>query len=61
MADGINSVAPPNPLRGLAFDADSVRAFVGAIQCPVVLVGHSYGGAVITQAAVGLDNVKALV
>jgi pimeloyl-ACP methyl ester carboxylesterase len=58
---GITSVAPPNPLRGLAFDADSVRAFVGSIAGPVVLVGHSYGGAVITQAAVGLDNVKALV
>lgn len=58
---GITSVAPPNPLRGLAFDADSVRAFVGAVDGPVVLVGHSYGGAVITQAAVGLDNVKALV
>ncbi|MDX1888869.1 alpha/beta hydrolase [Mycolicibacterium sp. 050158] len=60
-AKGITSVAPPNPLRGLAFDADSVRAFVGAVDGPVVLVGHSYGGAVITQAAVGLDNVKALV
>jgi pimeloyl-ACP methyl ester carboxylesterase len=60
-AAGIASVAPPNPLRGLAFDADSVRAFVGAIDGPVVLVGHSYGGAVITQAAVGLDKVKALV
>src|SRR6201747_494541 len=60
-ASGIVSVAPPNPLRGLAFDADSVRAFVGAIEGPVVLVGHSYGGAVITQAAVGLDNVQALV
>ena len=60
-ATGITSVAPPNPLRGLTFDANSVRAFVGGIEGPVVLVGHSYGGAVITQAAVGLDNVKALV
>jgi len=60
-AAGITSVAPPNPLRGLAFDADAVRAYVEAVDGPVVLVGHSYGGAVITQAAVGLDNVKALV
>src|ERR1700712_5030366 len=60
-AAGLTVVAPPNPLRGLAFDADSVRSFVDAIEGPVVLVGHSYGGAVITQAAVGLDNVQALV
>lgn len=60
-AAGITSVAPPNPLRGLAFDADAVRAFIAAIDGPVVLVGHSYGGAVITQAATDLDNVKALV
>ena len=60
-AAGIACVAPPNPLRGLAFDADSVRDYVGAVDGPVVLVGHSYGGAVNTQAAVGLDNVKALV
>ena len=60
-AAGVTSVAPPNPLRGLAFDADAVRAFVSAIDGPVVLVGHSYGGAVITQAGAGLDNVEALV
>jgi pimeloyl-ACP methyl ester carboxylesterase len=60
-AAGITSVAPPNPLRGLAFDAAAVQSFVGAIDGPVVLVGHSYGGAVITQAAIGLDNVQALV
>lgn len=60
-AAGIAVVAPPNPLRGLAFDADTVRSFVAAVDGPVVLVGHSYGGAVITQAAVGLANVTALV
>ena len=41
-------VAPPNPLRGLAFDAAVVSSVVRAIDGPVVLVGHSYGGAVIT-------------
>ncbi len=58
---GYNVVAPPNPLRSLAFDAASIRAFVKAIDGPVVLVGHSYGGAVITQASAELDNVIGLV
>ena len=58
---GYPAVAPPNPLRSLSFDADSVAAFVRALDRPVVLVGHSYGGAVITQASAGLDNVVALV
>jgi pimeloyl-ACP methyl ester carboxylesterase len=59
--DGHTVVAPPNPLRSLAFDAAALSAMVSAIDAPVVLVGHSYGGAVITQAAAGLDNVTALV
>jgi pimeloyl-ACP methyl ester carboxylesterase len=54
-------VAPPNPLRSLAFDAAAVAAHVGAIDGPVVLVGHSYGGAVITQASADLANVIGLV
>jgi pimeloyl-ACP methyl ester carboxylesterase len=54
-------VAPPNPLRSLAFDAAAINAFVGAIDGSVVLVGHSYGGAVITQASARLDNVAGLV
>jgi pimeloyl-ACP methyl ester carboxylesterase len=58
---GHNVVAPPNPLRGLAFDASSVAAAVKAIEGPVLLVGHSYGGAVITQGGAGLDNVVGLV
>jgi pimeloyl-ACP methyl ester carboxylesterase len=58
---GHTVVAPPNPLRSLAFDAAAIAAFVGALDAPVVLVGHSYGGAVITQASAGLDNVTALV
>jgi pimeloyl-ACP methyl ester carboxylesterase len=58
---GQQVVAPPNPLRSLAFDAAAVGAAVGAIDGPVVLVGHSYGGAVITQASAGLENVTALV
>ena len=53
--------APPNPERGLAFDAGTLKPFVAAIDGPVVLVGHSYGGAVITQASAGLSNVVGLV
>jgi pimeloyl-ACP methyl ester carboxylesterase len=58
---GYSVVAPPNPLRGLAFDAAAIAAHVAAIAGPVVLVGHSYGGAVITQASAELDNVAGLV
>jgi len=58
---GHTVLAPPNPLRSLAFDSAAIAAFVAAIGGPVVLIGHSYGGAVITQASAGLDNVAALV
>src|SRR5271170_1583448 len=60
-AAGHSVVAPPNPLRSLAFDAAAIAAYVGAIDGPVVLVGHSYGGAVITQASADLENVAGLV
>ena len=60
-AAGHSVVAPPNPLRSLAFDAAAIAAYVRAIDGPVVLVGHSYGGAVITQASADLDNVAGLV
>jgi pimeloyl-ACP methyl ester carboxylesterase len=58
---GYDVVAPPNPLRSLASDAAAISALVRAIDAPVVLVGHSYGGAVITQASADLDNVSGLV
>ena len=60
-AAGHDVVAPPNPLRSLAFDASALSAAVTAIEGPVLLVGHSYGGAVITQAGADLDNVAGLV
>jgi pimeloyl-ACP methyl ester carboxylesterase len=60
-AQGFPVYAPANPLRGVSADAAYIRAFLGTIEGPVVLVGHSYGGAVITNAAVGADNVRALV
>lgn len=52
---------PPNPLRGVAADAASLAAYLKTITGPIVLVGHSYGGFVVTQAASGNKNVKALV
>ncbi|MEV4352365.1 alpha/beta hydrolase [Actinoplanes sp. NPDC049596] len=61
LADGYPVVAPANPLRSLSGDAASIRAYLQTVPGPVVLVGHSYGGAVITNAATGLSNVKALV
>jgi pimeloyl-ACP methyl ester carboxylesterase len=58
---GYPVVAAANPLRGVASDGAYVASLTKSINGPVVLVGHSYGGAVITAAASGLDNVKALV
>lgn len=58
---GHQVIAAANPLRGLTHDADQVAARLAAVPGPVVLVGHSYGGAVITQAAATAPNVKALV
>jgi pimeloyl-ACP methyl ester carboxylesterase len=58
---GYTVYVPPNPLRGLVSDTETIRDFIGTISGPIVLVGHSYGGAVITDAAFGDDQVKALV
>ena len=58
---GHTVLAPPNPLRSLAFDAAAITSYVDAIDGPVLLVGHSYGGAVITQASVTMDNLTGLV
>ena len=53
--------APANPLRGLSSDAAYLSSYLHTISGPVVLVGHSYGGAVTTNAATGNPAVKALV
>lgn len=58
---GYDVIAPANPLRGLTSDSDYIRSFLTTVPGPVVLVGHSYGGAVITNAARGAGNVEALV
>jgi pimeloyl-ACP methyl ester carboxylesterase len=58
---GFTAVAPPNLLRGPATDAPYLASYLKSIQGPIVLVAHSYGGFVATNAATGNDNVKALV
>jgi pimeloyl-ACP methyl ester carboxylesterase len=59
--DGYSVVAPAVPLRSLSGDAAYIASVLAGIKGPIVLVGHSYGGAVITNAAMGNANVKALV
>jgi pimeloyl-ACP methyl ester carboxylesterase len=54
-------LAPPNPLRGLAHDAEYIASFVNQIDGPVLLVGHSYGGAVISVAGASIPNAVGLV
>jgi pimeloyl-ACP methyl ester carboxylesterase len=60
VADGHSVLAPPNPLRGLPYDASFIDSVIDQIEGPVVLVGHSYGGAVITVAGRS-DKVTGLV
>ncbi|MGH8171940.1 MAG: alpha/beta fold hydrolase [Rhodanobacteraceae bacterium] len=59
--DGYPVVAAANPLRSVKGDADYIGDIVASLNTPVVLVGHSYGGSVISEAANGHANVKALV
>ncbi len=54
-------LAPANPLRGVPADSAYIASVLATISGPIVLVGHSYGGEVITNAATGNPNVKALV
>jgi pimeloyl-ACP methyl ester carboxylesterase len=60
-ARGFTVVAPPNLLRGPAVDAAYLGSYLQTISGPIVLVAHSYGGFVITNAATGNANVEALV
>lgn len=59
--DGYKVIAAANPLRSVKGDAEYVAELVASVPGPVVLVGHSYGGEVISVAAAGRPNVKALV
>jgi pimeloyl-ACP methyl ester carboxylesterase len=58
---GDTVVAPANPLRGIVFDSAYIASVVNQIDGPALLVGHSYGGAVITNAASNAANVVGLV
>ncbi|MGM1057985.1 alpha/beta fold hydrolase [Saccharothrix sp. Mg75] len=58
---GFTAVAAANPLRGVRADADALDARLAGVDGPVVLVGHSYGGAVITNVKARAPKVKALV
>jgi len=59
--DGYTVIAPANPLRGVQTDSAYLSSVLATITGPIVLVGHSYGGVLITNAATGNPNVKALV
>jgi pimeloyl-ACP methyl ester carboxylesterase len=61
IARGHHVVVPPNLLRGPNEDSAYLRSYLESIQGPIVLAAHSYGGFVITNAAAGVANVKALV
>lgn len=60
-ARSVEVIAAANPLRSVSGDAAYLRDVLGGIEGPVVLVGHSYGGMVVTEAAAGNDAVVALV
>jgi pimeloyl-ACP methyl ester carboxylesterase len=59
--EGVPVIAPANPLRGINADAAYTAAVIEQIKGPVLAVGHSYGGAVITNAATNAENVVGLV
>src|ERR1700727_2640134 len=61
--DGYKVYAPPDPLQGLKYDTATLKDFLATIPGPIVLVGHSYGGMVITNAAALTRNtaIQALV
>jgi pimeloyl-ACP methyl ester carboxylesterase len=60
-AAGIQVAAPANPLRGISQDSAYLASFLKQIPGPVLVVGHSYGGAVISNAATDVPNVVGLV
>ena len=58
---GYNVIAPSNPLRSVETDVTYLQEFLATVAGPIVLVGHSYGGFAMTNAATGNPNIKALV
>src|SRR5918994_2373721 len=60
-ADGVQVTAPANPLRGISIDSAYIASLFEQIPGPVLAVGHSYGGAGVTNAATNANNVVRLV
>src|SRR5918996_6244445 len=60
-ADGVQVTAPANPLRGISIDSAYIASLLEQIPGPVLAVGHSYAGGVITNAATNANNVVGLV
>jgi pimeloyl-ACP methyl ester carboxylesterase len=60
-AEGIQVTAPANPLRGISIDSTYINSLLEQIPGPVLAVAHSYGGAVITNAATNANNIVGLV
>ena len=60
-AEGVQVTAPANPLRGISIDSPYIASVLDQIPGPVLAVGHSYGGAVISNAASNANNVVGLV
>ena len=61
LAEGYPAIAVANPLRGVSVDSEYLRALLADITGDIILVGHSYGGTVISGGGTGNPNVKALV
>ena len=61
LADGYQVSAIANPCRSVAGDSQYLAEVLTSIEGPVVLVGHSYAGMLISQAAMGVENVRSLV
>ena len=60
-AEGVQVTAPANPLRGISIDSAYIASLLEQIPGPVLAVGHSYAGALITNAATKANNVVGLV
>src|SRR5947208_8804455 len=60
-AEGVPVKAPANPLRGISADADYIAGVFEETPGPIVAVGHSYGGATVSNAATEAENVVGLV